>query len=856
MWALDQPKDILGLEHHLGIDAHVGVKFIRQRLETISPGLLLAHHNLVATLSTLHHKVGPRHQKVRRVLGTWQNETQLHRGTALYFSMLTRTGYVVPPNPEAKRELTVRAIENALGLRPPPFKVFKETTKHLCTPRFYGEEKWGPARDTRPEPVAVAIPFTGQLRDMQREAIAKYPGHGVLSLDVGFGKCLGRDTPVMMHDGTIKMVQDIQVGEYIMGDDSMPRTVLSTCTGFEQMYRIVPTKGDPYIVNESHILSLKWSTNKKNKNGQVIDISVKDFLKLPGATQRDLKGYRVPIIFPEKEVPFDPYMFGYWLGDGSSRGPIITTQDATVLHYFSRNLGKYGMFLNYVSKYDYRMTDPKKPNYFFRTIRDLGLLQNKHVPPVYKYNSRRIQLALLAGFIDADGSAISGGWDVVQKSEKLLDDIMFVARSLGFACYKQKCTKVCLNSKNGPKPGTYYRCTISGKGVEDVPCKIRRKVIEPRLQKKNVLNTGIRVEKLDVDQYFGFEIDGNRRFVLGDFTVTHNTVCALAIAARMGVRTMIIVHKEFLANQWAERIEQFCPGCTIGRVQQDKCELDHPFVIGMIQTLCMRAHPIGTFDSIGLVIVDEAHHVGAPAFSQAMFTMCPKYTLGLTATPDRKDGLTRILYWFLGNCFYAAHRESSKNVRVKKVSFIHPEFLRAPPVSRLGKVCLASMVNILVEIPERNELLLDIAREAATDHQVLILSDRRAHCEWLVREIGESAGLYMGGMKQEHLDESAKKRVVVGTFSLAHEGLDIATLSAIVLATPHSDVRQAVGRILRTDGPKVIYDLADTWSVMNAMFRKRAKIYADCGFTMDRVEREEEEAPAPASVFQQGKCLL
>jgi superfamily II DNA or RNA helicase len=433
--------------------------------------------------------------------------------------MLTRTGYVVSPNPEAKRDLTVRAIENALGLRPPSFKVFKETTKHLCVPRFYGEEKWGSARDTRPEPVSMTIPFTGQLRDMQRESVERYPGHGVLSLEVGLGK----------------------------------------------------------------------------------------------------------------------------------------------------------------------------------------------------------------------------------------------------------------------------------------------------------------------------------------------TVCALAIASRMGVRTMIIVHKEFLANQWAERIAQFCPGCTIGRVQQDKCELGHPFVIAMIQTLCMRAHAVGTFDSIGLVIVDEAHHVGAPAFSQAMFTMCPKYTLGLTATPDRKDGLTRILYWFLGNCFYAAHRESSKNVRVKRVPFIHPEFLRPPPVSRLGKVCLATMVNILVEIPERNELLLDIAREAATDHQVLILSDRRAHCEWLVQEIGETAGLYMGGMKQADLDESAKKRVVVGTFSLAHEGLDIATLSAIVLATPHSDVRQAVGRILRTDGPKVVYDLADTWSVMNAMYRKRAKIYTDCGFRMDG---EPEEPVAPASIFQRGKCLL
>jgi superfamily II DNA or RNA helicase len=255
----------------------------------------------------------------------------------------------------------------------------------------------------------------------------------------------------------------------------------------------------------------------------------------------------------------------------------------------------------------------------------------------------------------------------------------------------------------------------------------------------------------------------------------------------------------------------------------------------MIQTLCSREFPVGTFDSIGLVIVDEAHHVGAPAFSQAMFAMCPKYTLGLTATPDRKDGLTRILYWFLGPCFYAKHRESSKNVRVVRARFMHPEFLRPPPVSRLGKVCLATMVNILVELPERNELLLEAIRDAAVNHHVLVLSDRRAHCEWLIGQLGPTSGLYMGGMKQELLDESAKKRIVVGTFSLAHEGLDIPTLSAIVLATPHSDVRQAVGRILRKEGPKLVIDVVDAWSVMNAMWRKRAKIYADSGFNLSLI---------------------
>lgn len=432
---------------------------------------------------------------------------------------LTRTGYVTVPNSELRKELTVRAIENALGLRPPAFKVFRETSKHLCVPRFFGEERLGLAtRDLRPDPVVIDVEFTGRLRDYQQTAMDKYKGQGVLSLDTGMGK---------------------------------------TATG-------------------------------------------------------------------------------------------------------------------------------------------------------------------------------------------------------------------------------------------------------------------------------------------------------LAIACHMKTRTLIIVHKEFLANQWIERIGQFCPGATVGRVQGDVCDLEHPFVIGMIQTLCMRSHPVGTFDSIGMVIVDEAHHVGAPAFSQAMFTMCPKYTLGLTATPDRKDGLTRVLYWFLGACFFELHREASKNVRVFRTPFTCREYSQPPPVSRIGKVCLASMVNLLVEIPERNELILDILKDVSVNHHTLLLTDRRSHCEWLLANIGsERAGLYMGGMKQVDLDLSAKKRIVIGTFSLAHEGLDIATLSAIVLATPHSDVRQAVGRILRTEGPKVVYDIVDTWSVMNSMYRKRLAIYTAGGF-----QTEADETPPTASTFPKGKCLL
>lgn len=519
---LEQLEKIIRIENDCRIDAHVDVeRLCAAAVETLLDGRLLTDHHLMTLLGTLEHQVRPCHQKVvgihRDILGCRKDKTDTHF-TIKLMSSLTRSGYFVPPNPDARRELTVRPIENALGIRPPSFKVFRETTKHLCVPRFYGEDKFGPAqRDLRPEPKAVQIEFTGTLRAHQVEAVERYKGSGVLSLEVGLGK----------------------------------------------------------------------------------------------------------------------------------------------------------------------------------------------------------------------------------------------------------------------------------------------------------------------------------------------TVCAIAIACRMKVRTMIIVHKEFLANQWIERINQFCPGATIGRVQQDKCELDHPFVIAMIQTLCMRSHPTGTFDTVGLVIVDEAHHVGAPAFSQAMFTMCPRYTLGLTATPDRKDGLTRILYWFLGPAYFTFGRESSKNVVVTKVPFSCPEYHQAPPMSRIGKVCLASMVNVLVENPERNQLLIDIVRDVSATHHTLVLSDRRAHCEWIVGQIGPTAGLYMGGIRQADLDVAAKCRVVVGTFSLAHEGLDIPSLSAIVLATPHSDVRQAVGRILRTDGPKRVYDIVDMWSVMSAMYRKRLKIYQDSGFKVD-----DEPPPPVASMFQKGKCMI
>jgi superfamily II DNA or RNA helicase len=334
------------------------------------------------------------------------------------------------------------------------------------------------------------------------------------------------------------------------------------------------------------------------------------------------------------------------------------------------------------------------------------------------------------------------------------------------------------------------------------------------------------------------------------------TTVALALASHFKFRTMIIVHKEFLANQWSERIKQFCPGATIGRVQQDKLEIGCDFVIAMLQSLASKEYEANQFDSIGTVIVDEAHHICARVFSQALFRMCPRHIFGLSATPIRKDGLTPVLNWFMGPVFFAVEREHQKQVEVVTIAFDCKAFRDPPPTTRFGKLSLPTMITELCENESRNLILESTVRDiiSNTSRQLLVLSDRRAHCQHLKSLFSdEVSGLYMGGMKEKALTESSTKRVIFATFSQAHEGLDIPSLDTVILATPKSDIKQSIGRIMReTTGKKnhpKIYDMIDHWSVMFAMFSKRKKVYREGGFSFSEKEKVEEEP------FK-GKCFL
>lgn len=345
----------------------------------------------------------------------------------------------------------------------------------------------------------------------------------------GAGKCLAPGTPVMLFSGEIVAVEDIRVGDQLMGDDGTPRNVLSLAHGYEQMYRITPTKGDAYIVNESHILSLKVSGNefaprtkspRYGGDGTVVNISVYEYLLSSNRFRHHLKGWRTGIDFDDAPVSIDPYFVGLWLGDGHSHTTSITTADPEIVEYLTNLANEYGLVVRKDGhrEYIYHLTTgekngPRGRNILRNQMNDYGLLNNKHIPVDYLKNNRSVRLSVLAGLIDSDGYLHKGCVEIAQKSERLTNDILFLARSLGFAAYSSD------KFINGEK---YYRIIISG-DLSTVPTIVKRKIASIRLQKKDVLRVGITVTPVGYGEYYGFEIDGNHLFLLGDFTVTHNT---------------------------------------------------------------------------------------------------------------------------------------------------------------------------------------------------------------------------------------------------------------------------------------------------------------------------------------------
>tara|TARA_Y100000389_G_scaffold22767_1_gene19469 strand:- start:6371 stop:7798 length:1428 start_codon:yes stop_codon:yes gene_type:complete len=352
------------------------------------------------------------------------------------------------------------------------------------------------------------------------------------------------------------------------------------------------------------------------------------------------------------------------------------------------------------------------------------------------------------------------------------------------------------------------------------------------------------------------------------------TVLALHIISMLKKKTIVIVHKDFLMTQWYDRIKQFLPDAKIGKIQQNTIDIENKdIVLSMVQSLSMKEYPEDTFTSFGLAVFDECHHLGAEVFSKSMQKVSSKYMLGLSATPNRKDGLRKVFEWYIGPVVYMTKDKNEDYVEVQLIKYdsLDQNYCKEEKTFK-GDACMPRMINNICEYYPRTKTILDLVDKYYKEsRKILILSDRREHLNIMEKYIHENiapnnVGQYVGGMKPSQLHHSQEKDIILGTFSMASEGMDIPKLNTCILGSPKSDVQQSVGRIFRekecdrTHHPLIV-DIIDDFSLFTNQAGKRQTLYRKMNFklfmdgeevTKKKTTRKKKEI----DIFEITECLF
>jgi len=335
--------------------------------------------------------------------------------------------------------------------------------------------------------------------------------------------------------------------------------------------------------------------------------------------------------------------------------------------------------------------------------------------------------------------------------------------------------------------------------------------------------------------------------ILSLYTGAGKTVCAIKIISIIQRKTLIIVHKEFLMNQWIERIREFTPNARIGRIQGQIFDIENKdIVLAMMQTLYNEEK---TFDlsSFGFCIVDEVHRIGSSQFHKCLFQIQTPFWLGISATVKRKDQMEKLLYMFMGDIVYSIERKGEDFVSVRGIDYTtQDEDYNKVITNHRGEIAYSTMISKICGYEPRSDFIIRVIENLITENgnsQLLLLSHIRVMLEYIFEKLvekGISTGFYVGGMKQCDLDNTANtKQVVLSTYMMSSEALDIPTLSTLILASPKTDIVQCVGRILRKkhDTP-IIVDIVDSHSTFQNQWTKRKAYYKKCNYKIQKTNKD------------------
>lgn len=498
-----------------------------------------------------------------------------------------------------------------------------------------------------------------QARSYQIEAVssvynyfAAKQGNPLIAMPTG---CHAKGHGILMHDGSIKAVEDIIIGDLLMGPDSLPRTVLALARGRQEMRQVIPNNGESFIVNKDHKL-LAHVTPYRNEHASSEVITLSQYEESSTWYKHRRKIQRCSVEFKEKQLPLEPYFIGLLLGDGSTvNGQFnLTTADFEIENYFKSYIETLGLSFTKRSKTGTHAVTLKaidesancsNPNRVTKILRELGIQEKrayeKSIPFIYKTASSEQRLELLAGLLDTDAhySFRDNTFQYCTSSIQLAKDVLYLIRSLGFRGQ--------ILTRRTSKRDAYI---IHITGVLDqIPTKILRKKASISLEQKNCLVTGFKMKKLPEDDYFGFTLDKDHLYLDENFVVHHNTGKSVVIAMFLesvfrqypDQKILCLTHVKELIEQNYTKLLTVWPNAPAGIYSAGLKRRDtyNKVIFAGIASVAKRW---AEFGFVNLIIIDEAHLVSPNeetlyrSFLEGLKSVNPHLkVIGLTATPWR-----------------------------------------------------------------------------------------------------------------------------------------------------------------------------------------------------------------------------